>query len=545
MIVGSLGSAAAARSSVATRAGEVAEPVLRPAERIDDEAVVGLQLGSARDQGLGRRRVLAAIKHRIAEIIQRRGFVGGQRQCLSQLGFGAHPVTGLFEAGAAQEMQHPVRLAVGRERNRTGVGLRRRPIALRLTLPVAKPRPGLGVGTRHPCRGSQRCLRLRTAAGIAEHLGPVGAGGGGERRAVGDAAIGTECRLPEAAARQHVAGDQPGRAVIGGEEGGDAREDDGERYRLVARQVGCQAGAHPGNTAARIAGERADALVRLEPGQRLHRDRVPGPVEQLHRGVAVARLGKRVRLADGEEIDARASAGAKLVIGRRGVAIPARGGEHVGARLRDIGFGESGHRCRIEPGQRLVGLAAPEQRPALDDGAEHCRIADVGDAGAQSVHVLPVAALQRILEPDQRNGRVALAGRCDLVGEGDGQLFIACCNRKLERALRNQDIARVALACRIGEPRRIEQPVVVGGEAAADIVARTDVAGTARRRLGGTGHDKQGEQEGGFHGVSLRDLAVKGKAAAGYRIASASRFILGVAALAFAVALTLPRYIFG
>src|SRR6185295_14398214 len=88
----------------------VAEPIMGPAQAVDDVAVVTFLAHGLLNQRLPLLQITALIDPGVAEIVEGQRLVWAQLQCALQVGFGERPLLDAFIAGAARVEERPMLL---------------------------------------------------------------------------------------------------------------------------------------------------------------------------------------------------------------------------------------------------------------------------------------------------------------------------------------------------------------------------------------------------------------------------------------------------
>ena len=94
----------------------IAEPVMRPAEAVDDVAVLGPQLHRLLDHLQTALQLFAPVDPRIAEIVEHQRLVGLELERMLEIGLGQVPLARALVGDAAAVIQRPVRRHAGRLR---------------------------------------------------------------------------------------------------------------------------------------------------------------------------------------------------------------------------------------------------------------------------------------------------------------------------------------------------------------------------------------------------------------------------------------------
>ena len=138
-MVGSSGFSSIARSRCLVASSKLPSAEMRPAERVDDIAVVRPLLDRAADHLHAVVEIDALIDPGIAEIVQDMRLVGEQLERLLEIGFGVGPVLGALVADAAEIEDQPIGFfRIGDGRDALAVGVRAFGILLAGALDIAE-----------------------------------------------------------------------------------------------------------------------------------------------------------------------------------------------------------------------------------------------------------------------------------------------------------------------------------------------------------------------------------------------------------------------
>ena len=221
----------------------LAEPVIGPAHRIGDGAVIGPQLGGALQHLHAGIEIEALVDPAIAEIVQHVGLLGRELERLLHVGFGPRPLLGALQHDAAAEIDRPVALldlldalqcgVVGGD----GIG-----VAFLVAQQLGQGQGGvdpvrlLGHQDLELLHGVVEALLLGVERGSAQTRLPV------QRRGRADLVVGRH-RPGRVSPLLVEAGDgEPGEVVLGPELDGELLEDQRQVAALVAR-IGIQRAA--------------------------------------------------------------------------------------------------------------------------------------------------------------------------------------------------------------------------------------------------------------------------------------------------------------
>ena len=81
---------------------KVTQPVMGPAQTVDDISVCRAQRHGALNQSHGTLQVHALLDPRVPQIIQHQRLIGLQFQCMQKIRFGARPLFGALQHNAAR-----------------------------------------------------------------------------------------------------------------------------------------------------------------------------------------------------------------------------------------------------------------------------------------------------------------------------------------------------------------------------------------------------------------------------------------------------------
>ena len=497
---------------VMNRLFPVALAEVRPAEAVDDVAVVGLQRHGLLDQLNALLEVAVLIDPGIAEVVQNQGLVGIELQRLLQVDLGLAPVLHALVAGAARVVVDPVPLlGPGDQRDGARVVVGRFLVALARAHDVAECVERLDVG------------RIVLGDLLQQFLGFVGPlerveverladlDRGLQRAALGDAVVGGD-GIAELLGRLVAAGERgQGERLLRRDEQRHLQIDDAEADAAFTGQGFAQAIEHLGQTLCRIGDQQAQPLSGIEAIAQVAGERM-----------ALALGTVEVLLEDGAGKLGVAERGRVPGVGQRRAERPVVLLEHLlvgGARFHgaagdvgdqrlvvgDVELRPLGRLLAVDDLERRVGLALGQLDPGASQRAR--QFADGAAAGALEMRVGLVvgAALEGFQRQEQVSHAVLRLLVDEIAGELGGLRPIPRRDLHQKRLLHQDLVARVELESGAVEVGGLRGVVLGSGETAGEIAAEQRmlraiaVVGDAREAGLRTGDQDRAHDRGKRH----------------------------------------------